>query len=265
MPQIIEDIFSTNEPQQINYAQGLQMPQPLKTSMHTNVPYTASQNTITNFNYYSGGSDVASSMAYQKNAIRGKIADQHVYNWSVPIPQKQAQQAPVQEAPVEFYSDPKQLLRKAISDIYRNCLMTKTHTFNQWSVFKCPVEGLTGGIFKYIVAIVYNFDHVPLGGKTHLASIPWVSFQTRQTETPAVEFGEVRPQATFYNAPNDSKSPVFDIINMKLDEATKFLYLADTLPVKVELLKLKETDVAAPRATIMSALEAFKTVVTFLD
>ena len=55
------------------------------------------------------------------------------------------------------------------------------------------------------------------------------------------------------------------MIKMVLNEPSKFVYLSDTLPIKVELLKLKETDVASDKATLMSALDSFKTVITFLD
>ena len=275
MPQIIEDPFagppvSFAQPQQEeqpHYAQGLQMPQPLKTSMHINVPATASTNTLTNFNYYTGN-DSASSLAFQKNAIRGKIASPHVYNWNAAIPQQpvipnpQQQQYNIQQS---FTTDPKQLLRNAISDVYKNCIMVKTHVMGGYSIFKCPVEGLTAGIFKYIVAVVPQYDHVPLGGQHHLGSLPWVSFQTRQTDTPALEFGEIRPSATIYNVPSNTNSPVYEVINMMLEEPTKFIYLGQYLPIKVELLKKKEGDVAASKATLMSALEAFRTVITFTN
>jgi hypothetical protein len=276
MPQIIEDPFAgppvsfANQPAQpaqqteSGYSQGLQMPQPLKTSMHINVPATASTNTLTNFNYYTGN-DSANSMAFQTNAIRGKIASPHVYNWNAAIPQQPTIPTPQQQPTLQqsFTTDPKQLLRNAISDVYRNCIMVKTHIVAGYSVFKCPVEGMTAGIFKYIVAVVPSYDHVPLGGQHHLGSLPWISFQTRQTDTPALEFGEVRPQATIYSVPYDNKSPVFEIINMMLEEPTKFIYLGQHLPIKVELLKKKEGDVAASKASLMSALEAFRTVVTF--
>lgn len=262
MPKILEDILGEEAPS--NPAQGMQMPQPLKTSMHHNVNYTAAQNTLTNFNHFSG-MDNANSMAFQKNAIRGKIAEQHVYNWNVPISQPKTDMSDAQQQPMPFISDPKEMLRRAISDVYRNPIMIKTHTFNQFSVFKVPVQGLMEGVFRYIVAIVPNYDHVPLGGKHHLGSLPWICFQSRSTNTPALEFGESRPPASVYTPPGDAKSPLFDIINMKLDDTGKFIYLSDTLPLKVELLKLKDTDVAAPRATVWSALEAFKTVLTFVE
>lgn len=272
MPQIIEDPFAgppvsfaqTQQEEQPNYAQGLQMPQPLKTSMHITVPATASTNTLTNFNYYTGN-DSASSLAFQKNAIRGKIASPHVYNWNAAIPQQPVIPNPQQQYNIQqsFTSDPKQLLRNAISDVYKNCIMIKTHAMGGYSIFKCPVEGLTAGIFKYIVAVVPQYDHVPLGGQHHLGSLPWVSFQTRQTDTPALEFGEIRPSATIYSVPNNTNSPIYEVINMMLEEPTKFIYLGQHLPIKVELLKKKEGDVAANKATLMSALEAFRTVITF--
>ena len=47
-----------------------------------------------------------------------------------------------------------------------------------------------------------------------------------------------------------------------LEDKQRFIYMASSLPVKVELLKQKDTELAAQKGNIMSALEAFKTVIT---
>jgi len=252
----------------INYAQGLQMPQPLKQSMHISVPVQSSSNTVNGFDHYNG-SNYAQSLGFQKNAIRGKVTSPAAYDWNAALTQQQQQvQQQVQQqqsntsSNFQFISDPKTLLRQAICDIYRNPTMIKTGVAGNLSIYKAPVEGLTGG-YKYIVAIVPYHDHVPIGGQATLIGLAWISFQTRQTDQPALEFGQHRPKPTPYSIPNDEKSPVFDIINMVLDDQTKFIYMAETLPVKVELIKLKASDVASQKARLLSALEAFKTVITF--
>jgi hypothetical protein len=256
------------QPETANYAQGLQMPQPLKQSTHITVPVQSSSNTVSGFDYYNG-SNYAQSLGFQKNAIRGKIASTSAYDWNAALQSSsngqggnQQQMQPVVPS-FQFMSDPKQMLRQAICDIYRNPNMLKTNVSGPYSVFKAPVEGLTGGSYKYIVAVVPYQDHIPVGGQASLVGLPWVSFQTRQTDQPALEFGEVRPKPTPYSIPSDQKSPVFDIINMVLDDQTKFIYMAETLPIKVELIKLRASDVAAQKAMLMSAMEAFKTVITF--
>jgi hypothetical protein len=283
---VIEDVFSST-PQHIYDSQNtqfqssndvpqdiyhMQFPQPLKQSNPVYTDYTASTNTINQFNYHNQfqqSHNQFQNLGFQKNAIRGKVANQHVYHWNAP---QQPQQQPTLPQPIvpskPFITDSKQLLREAITDTYKNCWLIFTHKYGDYCIFKAPVEGLTGGVFKYIVAIIKasdNLNNIQLGGYDQLENLKWINFQTRHTDNPALEFGEVRPPATSYYPPSDNKSPLYDKINMVLNDVSKFVYMAENLPIKVELIKLKDTDVAADKASLMSALDAFKTVITFLD
>ncbi len=251
-----------------NPAYGMQLPQPLKSSSPLNIAYTTTNNTMVGFNHY-GTNNNAKSLGFQTNAIRGKIASQNMYNWDAPADQPYNPNSNTNKQPeikqISFSGDPQTLLRQHISHLYQNPIMIKTHTMGPYSIYKCPVEGLTGGSFKYIVAIVLNHDHIPLGGQHTLQSLDWINFQTRQTESPATEFGPNRPQPHHYAIPSDSKSPLFGHINKILDEQTKFIYSSETLPIKVELLKQKEDDFASDKPSLLSALEAFRTVITIIN
>ncbi len=283
--QIIEDIFSAPQgevqPQQnhqhvnanpSNPAYGMQLPQPLKQTQALNASYQASSNTLNSFNYY-GNINESMMGATQSGAIRGRVTSPHVYQWDAKPIEQQQKDFKVQSGMTmkqnawqgSITLDPKQSLREAIAGVYGAANMLKTHQMGNFSVYKCPVENLTTGNYKYIVAIVPNHEFVPLGSYYSLQSLPWISFQTRATDNPASEFGNIRPQSISYAIPNETKHPLFDKINMVLDDAGKFVYLSESMPCKVELLKLGKGDVAAPKSTIMSALEAFKTVITLTD
>ena len=284
--QIIEDIFQSSQaPQQqqsqyvnntnanpSNPAYGLQLPQPLKQTQALNASYQASSNTLNSFNYY-GNMNESMVGATQSGAIRGRVTSPHVYQWDAKPLEQQQKDFKTQSGMAMKQNawqggitlDPKQTLREAISGVYGSANMLKTHQMGNFSVYKCPVENLTTGNFKYIVAIVPNHEFVPLGSYYSLKSLPWISFQTRATDNPASEFGNIRPSSISYTIPNETKHPLYDKINMVLDDAGKFVYLSESMPCKVELLKVGKQDVAAPKSTIMSALEAFKTVITMTD
>jgi len=280
---VIEDILGysgmpTNVVQNPTYNQpshvafGLQLPQPLKQSASLQTSYMAPPSTLQSFEH-SGNNNIATS-AQQSSAIRGRVMSPHVYQWDV---------APDQQAKTDFQTmsgmnvsqasynqlnttwNPVQALRDAISSVYQNVNMLKTHQYGIYSVYKAPVENMTAGNYKYIVAIVPNHEYVQLGGYHSLRGLPWISFQTRNTDNPAAELGNSRPQPTQYSLPRDNKSPLFDKINLVLEQPQMFVYMAENMPCKVELLKQKQGEFAAQKSTIISALEAFNTVITILQ
>ena len=225
--------------------------------------YVAPQNTFQTFR--ENNFDNVQTNASQSSAIRGKVASPSVYEWNAyqpVIPQRPSLPTPQ----ISRSLDQVQNVRNAIANCYSGAQMLKTHQVGEYSVYKCPVENMTGGDYKYIVAIVgRNHANIPLGSYYSLASIPWVSFQTRATGNPAAEFGPTRPNPLNYTLPHSANNPLFDRINLVLEEPTKFSYIAETIPVKVEYLKLKEHSTAATSSTLMSALEGFKTIITFLE
>jgi hypothetical protein len=93
-----------------------------------------------------------------------------------------------------------------------------------------------------------------------LSSLRWVSFQTRTTENIAKEFNgiQVYPQQYRITTQNNITDPV----NLIEEKRSHFLYLPENLPVKIEVLKLKEDDSFARKGTVSSALELYQTVLT---
>jgi hypothetical protein len=247
---------------------GLQQPQPLKLNANINQPYEASKNTFQSFN--TDTFNQVRSSAMQSGAIRGRVTSPHVYQYDMkPVNTEEKRDFGVDSGmkvnnnfQVPQTLDPVANLREAVTSVYIDAMLVKTHQMGPYSVYKCPVENLTSGSYKYIVAIVPNHDFVPLGVSYSLKSLPWISFQTRTTENPSAEFGQIRPSAITYKIPYESRHPLFDKIKMVLETDGSFTYLAETMPCKVELIKLKPSDNAAQKSNIMSALEAFKTIIT---
>jgi hypothetical protein len=249
---VIEDIYSSAAP----VSKGLGF------DPRSYVPPQSTFQTFRDNNF-----DNVQTNAAQSSAIRGKVASPSIYEWNAASTQAPKQQAPQQSQQPLFSFDPVQNVRNAISSCYSGAQMLKTQQSGEFSVYKCPVENMTGGDYKYIVAIVGQnlHSHIPLGAYYSLASIPWVSFQTRATSNPAAEFGPNRPTPLHYSLPHASNNPLFDKIKLVLEEPTKFSYIADTIPCKVEFLKMKETSTAASSSTVISALEGFKTILTFMN
>jgi hypothetical protein len=237
-----------------------------------NFAINAPNNTKASFNQY-GNNDWSKNTLQIQGAIRGRVAAPHVYDWNAPQSNEPEQKQDYglmsgMKRSQALYSldsyrfSPIDTLRQAIANLYAGATMTKTHQLGVYSIYKCPVENLTSGQYKYIVAVVPNHDYVQLGGLHTLSSLPWISFQTRSTDNPAKEFGTNRPVAVTYKIPNDSKLPIFSEINKVMDEPTKHVYLSKVLPVKVEVLKQKQGEMIADKSMLLSALESFRCVLT---
>ena len=91
----------------------------------------------------------------------------------------------------------------------------------------------------------------------------WVSFQTRTTTNILREFGniELRPQSYYITSDNN----ISDVVNLVDEKHSHFLYIPDNLPLKIEVLKLKNDDSFANKGTVMSALELYQTVLSITN
>ena len=271
--------MTSNHVSNMHPAYGLQQPQPLKLSNNNNQinNYEAPKNTFQSFNTSAHFVDNIRSSAVQSGAIRGRVASPHVYQYDLqPVEQESKKDFSIDagmkintpsynSAPNMITMDPFSMIRQAVADVYQGAMMMKTHAFNNFSVFKCPVENMTSGNFKYIVAIVPNYEFVPLGTSFSLQSLPWISFQTRSTDNPNKEFGEHRPPSIVYKIPYERRHSIYDRINLRSETDQSFVYVADTLPCQIQVLKLKPGDTSAQSATIMTALEGFKTIITLMN
>jgi len=151
------------------------------------------------------------------------------------------------------------LIRQKINNVYDSFVMTKVGQYQDMGIYKALVNSLLAGPSRYIVAIVPN-DSTPMGSEKMLSSLRWVSFQTRTTDNIAKEFNgvQVYPQTYSINSQNNISDPV----NLIEEKRSHFLYLPENLPIRIEVLKLKEDDSFARKGTVSSALELYQTVLT---
>ena len=160
------------------------------------------------------------------------------------------------------YSNPtsiQSLIRQRVNNMYDSFVMTKVGQYQDMGIYKALVDSLIAGPSRYVVAIVPQ-DSTPMGSEKMLSSLKWVSFQTRTTENIVKEFNgvQVYPQ-TYRITPQNN---ITDPVNLIEEKRSHFLYLPENLPVKIEVLKLKEDDSFARKGTVSSALELYQTVLT---
>jgi hypothetical protein len=161
--------------------------------------------------------------------------------------------------------DPKAEVRKAFSDVYNGVIMTKT---NQWEkepygtygVYKARLNSYTSSDSNIIIAIVED-DVNPLGTNKLIDSLPWVSFQTREMTNSKKDLNGF--SLSYQNYMIKSDSILHDKIKLKSETPTKYIYRAENLPLKVEILKLRDDSQFSSEGTIWSALEVYSTLVSF--
>jgi hypothetical protein len=153
----------------------------------------------------------------------------------------------------------KSQIYQAVSNIYKNFLMTKTTQYQTYGVYKALVESNIHTDMRYLVAIVEN-DNKPLGTEIPLYELNWVSFQTRSTKN-AKEFKQFNMSPYSYVLPN--KSILHDRITKILETKEKTVYSTDNLPITIEVIHMNENDTFTDKGTVIAALELYQTIMTF--
>jgi len=151
------------------------------------------------------------------------------------------------------------LIRQKVNNIYDSFVMTKVGQYQDMGIYKALVDSLIAGPSRYIVAIVPQ-DSAPMGSEKMLSSLRWVSFQTRTTDNIAKEFNGMKVYPQTYRI--TTQNNIVDPVNLIEEKRSHFLYLPENLPIKIEVLKLKEDDNFARKGTVSSALELYQTVLT---
>ncbi len=160
------------------------------------------------------------------------------------------------------FTDEFDYVRKAISDAFKGFLMTKTHDFNEpeyglYGIYKARIDSDTTGDIRCIVAIVPN-DKSPVGATKPLSILKWTSFQTRETYNSKKDFNGLYLEK---QRPSYITSPVLnDKIHLIKETKFKYIYKCENLPLKVELLLLKEDDSYSSTGTVWTALQVYSTV-----
>jgi len=161
--------------------------------------------------------------------------------------------------------DPKAEVRKAFANVYNGVVMTKTNEwvkepYGRYGVYKTRLNSFTSSDNNIIIAIVED-DVNPLGTNKLIDSLEWVSFQTREMKNSKKDLNGFNLQYQNYMIKNDSI--LHDRIKMVNETPVKYIYRAENLPLKVEILKLREDSEFSSEGTIWSALEVYSTIVSF--
>jgi hypothetical protein len=155
-------------------------------------------------------------------------------------------------------------IRKAISKLFYNYrektsfYMTKTQQSGNFGVYKAKVSTGTLGNQKFIVAIVPD-DNLSIGSQKLLESLRWVSFQTRETKNSKKEFNnlDLDLQEFVY-----TDVPILkDKIHYEKTNRYAYVYIPENLPLKVEIIPLKEDDIYPDQGTVATALNIFSTII----
>lgn len=155
-------------------------------------------------------------------------------------------------------------VRKAISKLFYNYkekssfYMTKTHQSDTFGIYKAKVSTGMLGNQKFIVAIVPN-DNIPIGSQKLLENLRWVSFQTRETKNSKKEFNNLELDLQEYVY---SDVPMLkDKIHYEKTNRYAYVYIPENLPIKVEIIPLKEDDIYPDEGTVTTALNIFSTII----
>lgn len=152
-------------------------------------------------------------------------------------------------------------VRDAMSELFEEFIMTKTHQHQTFGIYKASVDSLSGNSQKFIVAIVPNDIKVPVGASVYLKGLPWVSFQTRTTDQPLQEFAGFSLKPQMYSSMIKKGSLLYDKIKLAGEFETKHVYVPDHLPLHVEMILRQPDQTFASEAFLVSAINQFQTIV----
>ena len=197
-------------------------------------------------------------------SLKATILDESILHQLSGIPQYQTKPQTKQKILSEPL-DEKEYVRKAFNDIYKGIMMTKTNNWNQepygqYGIYKARLNSYTAGDNKIIIAFVYE-DYEPIGTNKIIDALKWTSFQTREITNTKKDLNGFVLSLQNYMITNNSI--LHDRIKLVNETPAKYVYKATNLPIKVEILKLKEDDHYSDEGSVWAALETFATVVTF--
>lgn len=150
-------------------------------------------------------------------------------------------------------------IREAVAELFDSFILTKTHQHQTFGIYKAAVDSMSGHDQKFLVAIVPNDVRVPVGSSVYLKGLPWLSFQTRSTDNPNVEFAGFRLKPQPYKALIRKGSILYDKIKIGAELPDKHIYVPDHLPLSVEILLKRPEEYFAQEAYVVSAINMFRT------
>lgn len=154
------------------------------------------------------------------------------------------------------YDPAKEDIYSLFSDYFKNPKMTKIKDIQNYSMYICKIHALLGIEYRYVIVFV-NKDSFPVKTEKFLSQLYWISLQTRtltdEHDIPSHAYVPRRIQEL------DKK---IQLIHKTNDQ---YKYRVESLPFEITLLpKTKGLDYQ-PTGTVVTALETYNTVITFLN
>jgi len=144
---------------------------------------------------------------------------------------------------------------KLIYNYFDNPILYKIKDVDSYSLYSVKIHSLLGTEYRYIIATVEK-DKNPLGTGFKLSDIEWKAFQTRTLTE------EYKVPSITYNI--KKQSPYTDIISVikRTNQSTE--YKARSFPMIITLLHKNNIEYEyQDKGTIISALETYRTIITF--
>ena len=136
--------------------------------------------------------------------------------------------------------------------------LTKIKNVDKHSVYMVKTYCLLSNFCRYIIPLVPE-DNNAIGAKMKLSNLSWVSLQTRTLED--------RHDVDSHSYNPKMEGPLVAKITRKNIGANMSTYSCESFPIEVHLLH-KKKDVQSeyqPNGNLISAIETFQTIITFID
>lgn len=156
------------------------------------------------------------------------------------------------------YDPSKNHVYEAFYQYFNNPTMTKIKNVSDYTVYMTKIHSMLGNAFRYLIVFVIRDTNLT-GTEKRLSELDWMSLQTRTLE----DQHELTPHSyAVRKTPELSK-----IIRIKDQDEKQSTYTVDEYPLLVTLLHTRKNNTYQyqPIGTIVSALETFQTIISFIE
>jgi hypothetical protein len=162
----------------------------------------------------------------------------------------------------KFLFDPvKYSFYRLICDYFSDPFVQKVRQDDNYSVYVCRIQTLLLNEYRYIV-IISQADQFAIGSIKPLSELKWVSFQTRTLASDT--YYNVTTHS--YDIKNDMKYHFLVKQTSSNIEKSTYEFLNFEFPVQITLLHVKgHTYEYPPNGSLVSCLETYQTVMTFIE
>jgi hypothetical protein len=154
------------------------------------------------------------------------------------------------------YDPAKDYIYPLFTTYFENPKMIKVKNIDTYSMYITKIHAILGIEFRYLIVFIPS-NNLPKGDEKFLGELEWVSLQTRTlTDDHNLSYHSYTPK----RLKNLDKK-----IHLEHSDDKQYIYSVDEFPLKVILLPRTKGINYNSNGTIVSALETYQTLVTFLN